>query len=61
MWYSKEKLDENKRKRELHRQAIERRLQTTTSAKKKAKKKVDKEEEEILRSRKETGFLGEMA
>lgn len=62
MWYTKEKLDENKRRRELYRQAVERRLTSggpTFSPTPKKKSKIVEEPEEV-RKRKQTGFLGEM-
>ena len=55
MWYSKEKMDEIKERRELFRQAVERRLSSggPTVAPKKRKPKT------VVAHRKELGYLGD--
>lgn len=55
MWYAQDKLDERRRKNELYRQAVERRL--SSGGPTKLKKNPD---DDLLRRRKDTGYFGGM-
>lgn len=54
MFYTKEKLEETKQRRELHRQAVERRLALQGKSKKKPKPEKDEKD-----SSKVIGYLGD--
>ncbi len=56
MWYAQDKLDEKRKKNELYRQAVERRLSSGGPTKRKSLKT----DEELLRRRKESGYFGGM-
>lgn len=57
MWYTKEKLEENKQRRALFRQAVERRLSSGGPTSVAPKKK--RTPPSVVEKRKESGYLGD--